>query len=235
LPGQGGGLGAGGAAVTNFVGVMEDEVWASTNHAYLAYPIVLQTNSMLLGGMEKIRFERTEYESLVTTNFTKVNANHQFPTFENRTYTFLNLGTNSFPTYTYNVDYVTNKVRQTATFVKVARRPDIIFSAGELPSTTYGIYGMPTEVNNNPIHGAGVTGLFGPGNLRFANSASVNFIYNKLGVHWQIDPFYFMNEENQLGFGWNWGKYDGSIADPIVFPDSKSIKEFEKDIYSGSD
>ena len=46
LPGQGGGLGAGGAAITNFVGVMEDEVWASTNHAYLAYPIVLQTNSL---------------------------------------------------------------------------------------------------------------------------------------------------------------------------------------------
>ena len=235
LPGQGGGLGAGGAAITNFVGVMEDEVWASTNHAYLAYPIVLQTNSMLLGGMEKIRFERTEYESLVTTNFTKVNVNHQFPTLENRTYTFLNLGTNSFPTYTYSVDYVTNKVRQTATFVKVARRPDIIFSAGELPSTTYGIYGTPTEVNNNPIHGAGQTGLFGPGNLRFADSASVNFTYNKLGVHWQMDPFYFLNEENQLGFGWNWGKYDGSIAEPIVFPDSKSIKEFEKEVYSGSD
>ena len=233
LPGQG--LGAGGAAVTNFVGVMEDEVWASTNHSYLAYPIVLQTNSMLLGGMEKIRFERTEYESLVTTDFTKVNANHQFPTFENRTYTFLNLGTNSFPTYTYSVDYVTNKVRHTATFVKVARRPDIIFSAGELPSIVYGIYGMPTEVNNNPIHGAGVTGLFGPGNLRFANSASVNFTYNKLGVHWQMDPFYFLNEENQLGFGWNWGKYDGSTAEPIIFPNSKSIKEFEKEVYSGSD
>ena len=34
LPGQGGGLGAGGAAITNFIGLMEDEVWQSTNHAW---------------------------------------------------------------------------------------------------------------------------------------------------------------------------------------------------------
>ena len=54
LPGQAGGLGAGGAAITNFVGVMEDEVWQSTNHAYLAYPITLQTNAMLLGGIDPV-------------------------------------------------------------------------------------------------------------------------------------------------------------------------------------
>ena len=69
LPGQGGGLGAGGAAITNFVGVMEDEVWASTNHAYLAYPIVLQTNSLLLGGIDKIRYLKMQGDSLVTTNY----------------------------------------------------------------------------------------------------------------------------------------------------------------------
>ena len=53
LPGQGGGLGAGGAAITNFIGLMEDEVWQSTNHAYLAHPIVFATNTMLVGGVEK--------------------------------------------------------------------------------------------------------------------------------------------------------------------------------------
>ena len=69
LPGQGGGLGAGGAAITNFIGLMEDEVWQSTNHAYLAHPIVLTTNTMLLGGVDKIRFEQYQPDSWVTTNY----------------------------------------------------------------------------------------------------------------------------------------------------------------------
>ena len=239
LPGQGGGLGAGGAAITNFVGVMEDEVWASTNHAYLAYPIVLQTNSLLLGGIDKIRYLKMQGDSLVTTNYSpdRFIKNYKFPNLENQTFTYVipssaqALTNAALPSYTYEMDYVENSVRKTGKFVKFFTNPDIVFTAINAPPTVTSTNTVgAVAINNNAINGLQTIGLNGPGVIQAAGN--LNFSFNKIGLHWQLDPTYFLNEENQSP-GWVWGHYDGSMSEPMVFPNSQTIKDLENQIYSG--
>ena len=240
LPGQGGGLGAGGAAITNFVGVMEDEVWQSTNHAYLAFPIVLQTNTMLLGGIDKIRYVRMQGDSLVTTNYSanRFLPDYRFPSLEEQTFTYIipnsaQAATNAMlPSFQYEVDYVTEGVRKTGTFIKFFTRPDILFSAMNAPPTVTSTNVPPAAINNNAINGLQTLGLNGPGVIQ----ASANMVigFNKIGIHWNLDPTFFRNEENQEP-GWIWGHYDGSMGEPMVFPDSQTIRDLERQIYSGGE
>ena len=240
LPGQGGGLGAGGAAITNFVGVMEDEVWQSTNHAYLAFPIVLQTNTMLLGGIDKIRYVRMQGDSLVTTNYSanRFLPDYRFPSLEEQTFTYIipnsaQAATNAMlPSFQYEVDYVTEGVRKTGTFIKFFTRPDILFSAMNAPPTVTSTNVPTVALNNNAINGLQTLGLNGPGVIQ----ASANMVigFNKIGIHWNLDPTFFRNEENQEP-GWIWGHYDGSMGEPMVFPDSQTIRDLERQIYSGGE
>ena len=240
LPGQGGGLGAGGAAITNFVGVMEDEVWQSTNHAYLAFPIVLQTNTMLLGGIDKIRYVRMQGDSLVTTNYSanRFLPDYRFPSLEEQTFTYIipnsaQAATNAMlPSFQYEVDYVTEGVRKTGTFIKFFTRPDILFSAMNAPPTVTSTNVPPVAINNNAINGLQTLGLNEPGVIQ----ASANMVigFNKIGIHWNLDPTFFRNEENQEP-GWIWGHYDGSMGEPMVFPDSQTIRDLERQIYSGGE
>ncbi len=241
LPGQGGGLGAGGAAITNFVGVMEDEVWQSTNHAYLAFPIVLQTNTMLLGGIDKIRYVRMQGDSLVTTNYSanRFLPDYRFPSMEDQTFTYIipnsaQAATNAMlPSFQYEVDYVTEGVRKTGTFIKFFTRPDILFSAINAPPTvTSTNTATASVVNNNAINGLQTAGLNGPGVIQASGNMVIGF--NKIGIHWNLDPAFFQNEENQEP-GWIWGHYDGSMGEPMVFPDSQTILDLERQIYSGGE
>ena len=240
LPGQGGGLGAGGAAITNFVGVMEDEVWQSTNHAYLAFPIVLQTNTMLLGGIDKIRYVRMQGDSLVTTNYSanRFLPDYRFPSLEEQTFTYIipnsvQAATNAaLPSFEYEVDYVTEGVRKTGTFIKFFTRPDILFSAMNAPPTVTSTNVPPAAIDNNAINGLQTLGLNGPGVIQASGNMVIGF--NKIGIHWNLDPTFFRNEENQEP-GWIWGHYDGSMGEPMVFPDSQTIRDLERQIYSGGE
>jgi len=240
LPGQGGGLGAGGGAITNFVGVMEDEVWQSTNHAYLAFPIVLQTNTMLLGGIDKIRYVRMQGDSLVTTNYSanRFLKDYRFPSLEEQTFTYIipnssQAATNAaLPSYQYEVDYVTEGVRKTGTFIKFFTQPDILFSAMNAPPTVTSTNVPPAAIDNNAINGLQTLGLNGPGVIQASGNMVIGF--NKIGIHWDLDPTFFLNEENQEP-GWIWGHYDGSMGEPMVFPDSQTIRDLERQIYSGGE
>lgn len=246
LPGQGGGLGAGGAAITNFIGLMEDEVWQSTNHAYLAHPIVFTTNTMLLGGVDKIQFEQYQPDSWVTTNYTasRFIKDYKFPDLEKQTFTFIVQGgaggggagqaaqslTNSLMrTYEYELDYVTNGVVKSAKFIKFVTRPDILFTALSMPPVIATTNRAPNMINNNALNGFQVDGLFGPGNITVPPAGFV-IGFNKLGTHWELNPFSFLNEEN-LSVGWQWGSYDGTMNEPIVYPTGRSIRDLEDMIF----
>jgi hypothetical protein len=225
----------------NFVGVREDEVWDSTNHAYLAYPIVLQTNTMLLGGIDKIRYVRMQGDSLVTMNYSpnRFLEDYRFPSLENQTFTYLipnttQAATNAaLPSYEYEMDYVVEGVRKTNKFIKFFTRPDIVFSAMNAPPTvTLTNTAPPSVVNNNAINGLQTAGLNGPGVIQA--SGNIVFVFNKIGNHWDLDPSHFMNEENQEP-GWIWGHFDGSMNEPMIFPNSQTIQDLERQVYSGGD
>ena len=237
LPGQGGGLGAGGGVITNFVGLMEDEVWQSTNHAYLAHPIVLQTNSLLVGGIDKIRYLRMQGDSLVTTNYSQerfINK-YKYPNLTKQTFNYIIPNTVTavtnvvLPSYTYNLDYVENSVKKTGTFIKFFNGPDITFTAFNAPPTiTATNLTAASMVNNNLLNGFQIAGLDGPGVIQ--SPGNIIFAFNKIGIHWDLDNGYFLNEENQSP-GWIWGHYDAKMKEPLIFPNSQTILDLEKEIY----
>ena len=236
LPGQGGGLGAGGAAVTNFVGVMEDEVWQSTNHAYLAYPIVLQTNALLMGGIDKVRYVRVQGDSLVTTNYSpsRFLNQYKFPDLEKQTFTYVipnsavGLTNAALPSFQYEVDYVDNGVRKTGKFIKFFTSPDIMITALNGPSILTSGYVPPAVVNNNALNGMWTQNLYGPGVIQPSGNMVIGF--NKIGIHWDYDPTFFLNEENQAP-GWVWGHFDGTTDELMLFPNSQTILDLEREIY----
>ena len=236
LPGQGGGLGAGGAAVTNFVGVMEDEVWQSTNHAYLAYPIVLQTNALLMGGIDKVRYVRVQGDSLVTTNYSpsRFLNQYKFPDLEKQTFTYVipnsavGLTNAALPSFQYEVDYVDNGVRKTGKFIKFFTSPDIMITALNGPSILTSGYVPPAVVNNNALNGMWTQNLYGPGVIQPSGNMVIGF--NKIGIHWDLDPTFFLNEENQAP-GWIWGHFDGTTDELMLFPNSQTVLDLEREIY----
>ena len=87
-------------------------------------------------------------------------------------------------------------------------------------------------VNNNSINGVQTAGLNGPGVIQ--SSGNMNFSFNKIGIHWQLDPSFYLNEENQSP-GWVWGHFDGNMSEPIIFPNSLSLKNLEREIYREND
>jgi len=249
LPGQGGGLGAGGAVVTNFVGIMEDEVWQSTNHAYLAHPIVYATNTLLMGGIEKIRFEQFQPDSWVTTNYSsdRFIKDYKFPDLKTQTFNYIFPRTTgpgagvgggvaaaaitnaAMPSIRYEVDYVERGKIKRGTFIKFVTRPDILFTARNMPVTVLTTNTPPQVVNNNAINGFQVPGLFGPGNM-MTPPAGFQIDFNKIGTFWQAYVSAFLNEEN-MEPGWSWGYYNGSINEPIIFPEGNSVRNLEAEIF----
>tara|TARA_Y100001934_G_scaffold197976_1_gene233386 strand:+ start:2538 stop:4700 length:2163 start_codon:yes stop_codon:yes gene_type:complete len=241
LPDQGGGLGAGGSTITNFVGVMEDEVWSSTNHAYLAFPIVLQTNALLLGGIDKIRYVKMQGDSLVTTNYSQdrfINR-YKYPNLEKQTFTYVIPNTvagvtnSALPSFDYEMDYVENSVRKTGKFIKFFTTPDVTFTAFNAPPTiTSTNLFAASAINNNALNGVQTLGLSGPGVIQPSGNFTLSF--NKIGIHWDLNPAYFLNEENQVP-GWVWGHFDGTITEPMIFPNSQTILDLERQIYQSND
>jgi hypothetical protein len=232
---------------------MEDEVWQSTNHAYLAHPIILTTNSMLLGGIDKLRFQQFQPDSWVTTNYSAslFIKDYKFPNLEKQTFTFIVQGgptaggggvggaaalslTNALmPSVEYELDYVINGVVKSGKFIKFVTRPDILFTALSMPPTVATQNNPPNMIDNNAINGFQVAGLFGPGNI-ITPPAGFLIGFNKLGTHWEVSGGTFLNEEN-LTLGWQWGSFDGTMNDPIVYPTGRTIRDLENMIFKGDE
>ena len=66
------------------------------------------------------------------------------------------------------------------------------------------------------------------------SSGNIIFAFNKIGIHWDLDNGYFLNEENQSP-GWIWGHYDAKMKEPFIFPNSQTIFDLEKQIYERSE
>jgi len=90
----------------------------------------------------------------------------------------------------------------------------------------------PVAVNNNAINGLQTLGLNGPGVIQASGNMVIGF--NKLGIHWDLDPTFFLNEENLIDgilkaveytldsdtigaiFGAMFGAYYGSYPEDLV-------------------
>lgn len=158
----------------------------------------------LRAGVDKIRFEKRSYDSLLG-NF------------------FIGL-TNNF-----SVQIVTNGALVTQTFSRAVLQPDLVFRAGNLDvdvgGPTWNII-QTTDPNFTSV----VTDqwLNGPGSLVVGSSAgSISITVQKIGPLFSASFPNFINEATLTPL-FRWGSFDGTTNEPVVYPSGASIKELER-------
>jgi hypothetical protein len=170
----------------------------------------------LLGGVEKVTFVQTPYDSLLGTNFTP-------------------------RTYKYSVHVVANGVVKTVNATRRIVAPDIIFTAGDLVEPGPDNYEVAV-VRNNPngnfiTYGEAVS----PGALVNPNTISAAVLTPELIISLNNDGqiFYnatslggsgFLDQDNSFEQGFIWGSFNGSSTAPIAFPNGTSIQQLESQV-----
>ncbi len=164
----------------------------------------------LLGGVEKITFVKTAYDSLLGTFYHPI-------------------------TYHYTIPWVTNGVLTTLGVTRTLTAPDIIFTAGELTFPGPDSYEEALVRNSGFItYGAAVS----PGLGVDANIVSPSVITPELVVTLNNSgPIYYnqtfnQDQANAPELGFLWGSFDGTTNAPVLFPTGSSIGQVEAQVLS---
>lgn len=193
---------------TNFNGefIVQSTIDYFTNHTFVVSLInCTPSNPALHQGVEKISFVRHDFDSLVGRFYQPI-------------------------TNYYHLTEITNSQAIDRTFLRVVTQPDVLFSAADLVSPA-GPGGpiVPNIFSRTEFAGGHVDtananpGLAGPGVIY----PQLNIIYNKIGPMFDnLGP----GDESSGFFVFQWGSFDGSTNEPIVYPNGTSIMNMENQI-----
>jgi hypothetical protein len=183
-----------------------------TNYQYIIYPVNCATIANATGlyqGIEKIRFVRADYDSLLGQYWQPVTNN-------------------------YTMVYMTNSQYYVQHFQRVVTVPDFLFSAqdqatgpGEVPIVPFGSRNLNFDQANV------LPGLAGPGTI----TTPTTITYDKVGpVYFNNSIFAAMDGSpyfNQTPGGIDtneyyleyfvWASYDGTTNAPVVYPNGTSL------------
>lgn len=163
--------------------------------------------SFVRPGVEKIRFVRTHYDSLVGTTF---------------------LGA----TNDYRASVFINGREQSIQARHVALAPDILFSAedqldGGLTRS------VPQFVSSTGVPGGEAINVSGTiQSVAGSITPGVVITFNKIGVNLALGLGNFLREEDGSP-NFMWGSFDGSTNAPVVYPDYVSLRQLEQAVLSG--
>jgi len=171
--------------------------------------------SGLLGGVEKITFIKTPYDSVLGTSFAPL-------------------------VYHYKIPWVTNGVLKTLNVTRTITQPDIIFTAGDLTFPGPAPYQV-TLVRSSPTGtpaGFVATGFavsLGTGDPlatpRVITPQLIVTLNNSGQVYYnQGKPF--ADQANAIGLGFIWGSFNGSTNAPVPFPTGASLDEIEAQVFT---
>jgi hypothetical protein len=136
--------------------------------------------------------------------------------------------------------YLTNGVEATQNLTRTTTAPDILFDAGDLQGDDAGspkpyFFALWTSAPWSST-GNGTT-TFGPGSIppALGNSPAFTFTFNIVGpTYWNVfNGSPLLNEVNGAPIFPLWGSFDGSAEDPVVYPDTASIKAIEAIVIGG--
>jgi hypothetical protein len=199
------GAGTNVAAVISFT---QSKIDFFTNHSFIIYPITCVTNTVASReGIEKMRFVRTGRlgEIFPDPDFIPI-------------------------TNVYNLIANTNSMEVKQTIRRVLNQPDIVFSAQDLGNGPGGPIAIPyvartvftgghVDTNN------AIPGLAGPGIVQ----PPIFITFNKEGpIFLNAGPNFI--DEATAAFVFQFGSFDGTTNDPIVYPSGSSIRELENGI-----
>ena len=173
------------------------------------------TFAALVGGVEKIRFVKTAYDSELGDTFAPI-------------------------TYSYTMSSLTNGAAQTLTVVRTITAPDIIFTAGDLSFPTPAPYQQTVDrigaggINFITYGEAASPGLINTPNAITPAVISPELIvtFNNSGLVYYNIGTAFSDQTDAVDLGFIWGSFNGSTNAPIPFPTGTSINEIENEVLS---
>jgi hypothetical protein len=173
--------------------------------------IALTNVSFVRPGVDRIRFVRTHYDSLVGTTF---------------------LGA----TNDYRAQLVVNGRQQSLQVRHIAAAPDFLFTAFDPPNPLMDSAVFRTEPQFVPSTGVpgGEAGNV-PGTIQSVAGSltpTVSITYSKLGVNLFLGLGNFLREADGSP-NFMWGSFDGSTNPPVVYPDYVSLRQLEQLVLSG--
>jgi len=190
-----------GTNVTAVLAFTQTTIDFFTNHAFIIQPISCETNTLAFReGIERIRFIRAD--PVVGQTFTPI-------------------------TNVYTVTAVTNGQPIKQTIKRVINAPDIVFSAQDLgngPGGPPSVVAVQRTVFAAPHidASAAIPGLAGPGIIQ----PPFNIVFTKFGPIFENFGPDFLDELTQFPV-YQWGSFDGTTNEPIVYPSGSSIMSLE--------
>lgn len=184
----------------------------STNHVFLTLPVTCsQTNQAITAGIERIRFERRDYDSLIGR--------------------FYSPFTNS-----YTLTAITNNSVYPLRVLRPVAQPDFLFTAVDAPLTPGpgadpgGLTSFSRNINFSTNTLGFYPGLAGPGTIE----APTTVTFNKGGpIYYNLsrNAYYFDRAENSQTPALIWGSFDGTTNAPVIYPNGASLASLEDALF----
>jgi len=190
--------------------------WNPVSFNVTNVPLAGGTFAALVGGVEKIQFVKTAYDSLLGIPFRPI-TNH------------------------YTIPQITNGTLVTLNVARTVTAPDIIFTAGDLtfpgpdpyqetlerssPTANFITYGSPYATGQVQVNGAYVVT---PAVITPQLTVTLN---NSGQVYYNIAAA-FGDQATAVDLGYIWGSFNGSTNAPIPFPTGTSLNEIEAEVLS---
>ena len=181
-------------------------------YVYVVKPVVCPANSVgLRQGVERIRFEKRDYDSLLNRFFYPV-------------------------TNTYVLKTVTNNTLFPQTVQRVILDPDYLITAADLAESTPGnnligaglaARSLSYDANNANPNLAG-PGILPPGNV---------FTFNKVGpIYFNPGVFFFTTTNTAYSEATHsqiliWGSFDATTNAPVVYPNGTDLTNLESQVF----
>lgn len=200
---------------TNAAGVFSaNQITSFNQYSLVVYPVECGSNLVSLReGMEKINFIRQDFDSLLGQAWTPV-------------------------TNFYHLIAITNGAPFVQTFRRILTKPDIILSAADLASGPAALIFDPDATRTTPTYNVSLVPVNqgGPGTIE---PQGVNFVYNSVGTLYENDgppTAYFQypgvaTPQGNSTFEFQWGSFDGSTNDPVVYPSSTSLAGLQAQVF----
>jgi hypothetical protein len=177
-----------------------------TNHTFVIFPVICdQTNTALRQGVEKIKFIRRDYDSLLNRFFTPITNEYT-----------LNAVT--------NFQIIPQKVR------RVVTAPDFLFTCRDLTAGPEVRPYSPAILRSINFTTNGLyPGLAGPGTIEPATTFTFNNVgplYYNTGL---INSNRWLMESDHTTL-YIWGSYDATTNAPVIYPNDVSIMDMENQV-----
>jgi hypothetical protein len=199
--------GLGNTNVSQVLSFTQQTIDFSTNHAFIVQFVNCQpTNAATFQGLERIRFLRHDFDSLLNRFFEPI-------------------------TNVYTMTELTNGTLITRTIERFITQPDILFSAQDLVGgPAEDILTFAADARNVTFNAANANpGLAGPGTIE----TPTQITFNKVGPILQnerLDPLRFLDEATAFSL-LLWGSFDGTTNPPVVYPNGASIVNLQNQVF----